>query len=296
MHNYNEIQFYIGKGGVGKSTISALQALQSSKSGTETFLVSLDPAHNQQDIFETELSDTPVIVTENLRIAEPDIDKWIKKYLKESEEKIQANYSYQQAFSIKNYFKLFKYSPTVEEFAMLMALEYYLNNFKAELIIIDMPPTALSLRFFALPAISLKWLEQLFELRKAINKKREIISQLKVGKKELETDKVLSQLSKLMNTYRKFQALFSAESTAINLVANPEKLSLNEAERTIKKIRDIELFISHLILNKLDTSKSFLLENESLKQLKLLKFYSSSIPLLGLENLHSYLSETNRNL
>jgi arsenite-transporting ATPase len=291
LFHFNQIQFYIGKGGVGKSTISALQALQSSNSGTETLLVSLDPAHNQRDIFEKELSDTPVNVTNNLCIAEPDIDKWIKKYLKESEEKIQANYSYQQAFSIKNYFKLFKYSPTVEEFAMLMALEYYLNNFKAELIIVDMPPTALSLRFFALPVISLKWLDQLFELRKAINKKREIISQLKVGKKELETDKVLSQLSKLKNTYRKFQALFSADSTAINLVANPEKLSLNEAERTIKKISDIELSVSHLILNKLDASKSFLLGNTSLKQLKSLKFYSSSIPLLGLENLTTYLSQ-----
>ncbi len=296
MYYFNKIHFYIGKGGVGKSTISALQALQSSKSGTETFLISLDPAHNQRDIFETELSDTPVNVTTNLHVAEPDIDKWIQRYLKESEEKIQASYSYQQAFSIKNYFKLFKYSPTVEEFAMLMALESYLNKYQAELIIVDMPPTALSLRFFALPAISLKWLEQLYELRKAINKKKEIISQLKVGKKELETDKVLYQLSKLMVTYRKFQALFTADSTAINLVANPEKLSLNEAERTIKKISDIELSVSHLILNKLDASKSFLLENELLNRLKSLKFYSSSIPLLGLENLHSYISEMNKAL
>ncbi|NJO88020.1 MAG: ArsA family ATPase [Chloroflexia bacterium] len=174
MYHFNQIQFYIGKGGVGKSTISALQALQFSKSGVKTLLISLDPAHNQQDIFEKELSDTPVYMTENLHVAEPNIDKWIKKYLKESEEKIQANYSYQRAFSIKNYFKLFKYSPTVEEFAMLMALDYYLNNFKVDLLVIDMPPTALSLRFFALPAISLKWLEQLFELRKAINKRKKL--------------------------------------------------------------------------------------------------------------------------
>ncbi|NJO88021.1 MAG: hypothetical protein HC831_02935 [Chloroflexia bacterium] len=121
-----------------------------------------------------------------------------------------------------------------------------------------------------------------------------MISQLRIGQKELETDKVLSQLSKLMDTYRKFQALFSAESTAINLVANPEKLSLNEAERTIGKISDIELSISYLVLNKLDVSKHFMPESESLKQIKLLKFNSSAIPLLGLENLTTYLSQSDK--
>ena len=61
MKNQNQkIQFYIGKGGVGKSTVSALQALSTAKKGAQTLLISLDPAHNQQDIFETELSDKPV--------------------------------------------------------------------------------------------------------------------------------------------------------------------------------------------------------------------------------------------
>jgi arsenite/tail-anchored protein-transporting ATPase len=288
---YQNIQFYIGKGGVGKSTVSALEALRTAKSGISALLVSLDPAHNQQDIFECELGDKPVKVTDNLLVAEPNIDNWIKKYLKEAEEKLHANYSYQQAFGNKNYFKLFRYSPSVEEYAMLMALEHYLTTYTENLLIVDMPPTALSLRFFALPGISLKWLEQLLELRRAINKKKEIISQLKFGKKELETDKVLTQLAKLMDTYHGFQTIFSSKTTEINLVTNPEKLSLNEAERTIKKITDIGLNISYLILNKLEVYKEFSFENKLLIQKKLKTFYYSNSPLLGLGKLNEYLAK-----
>jgi len=286
------IQFYIGKGGVGKSTVSALQALNAANQGTQVLLISLDPAHNQQDIFGFKLSGQPVSISENLIVAEPNIDYWIKKYLKESEEKLQANYSYQQAFSLKNYFKIFRYSPAIEEYAMLMALEDYLRNFQDKLVIIDMPPTALSLRFFALPGISIKWLEQLMKLRKVINKKREIISKLKFGKKELETDKVISSLNKLMNTYQKFQALFSAEKTAINLVANPEKLSLNEAERTYHGIDDIGLTISSLVLNKLDSKNDFVLENKNLNRLDIKRFNYSNEKLLGLNGLNAYLNSS----
>lgn len=290
MYNNHKIQFYIGKGGVGKSTISALQALKVANSGTQVLLISLDPAHNQRDIFEIMSGDKPVSVTNNLLVAEPDIEKWVKKYLKKSEAKLQLNYNYQQAFSLKNYFKLFRYSPAVEEYAMLMALEHYLTAHNDKQIVVDMPPTALSLRFFALPGVSLKWLEQLLQLRKAINEKREIISQLKIGKKELETDKVLLQLLKLMDTYLKFQALFSAESAEINLVANPEKLSLNEAERVIQKFGSIGLLVSCLVLNKLNPKSDFSFERSSLNLLTQMKFNTSEFPLYGLDKLNSYLA------
>ena len=155
--NNQHIHFFIGKAGAGKSTVSALQSLQLANAGESTLLISLDPAHNQKDIFEIGFSDKAAHVVDNLLVAEPDIDLWVKKYLKDAEEKLQANYRYQQAFSMKNYFKLLKYSPAVEEYAMLMAFMHYIEKFNdVQNIVVDMPPTALSLRFFALPGISLK--------------------------------------------------------------------------------------------------------------------------------------------
>lgn len=288
MINQN-IQFFIGKGGVGKSTVSALHALRAANSGTDTLLISLDPAHNQKDIFELNFSDKAVKVTEYLHVVEPDIDLWVKKYLKDAEEKLQGNYHYHQAFGLKNYFNVLKYSPAVEEFAMLMAFSYYLKQFNnKKQIIVDMPPTALSLRFFALPALSLKWLDQLIILRQAIQKKKEIITKIKFGKKMIETDKVMLQLDSLKETYLAFKSIFDSQYTEINIVANPEKLSLNEAERIFLKMKDIELNISRIIINKVTKEETFKIENPAIKKLKVRHFKLSDQNLTGLENLNAY--------
>ena len=56
-----------------------------------------------------------------------------------------------------------------------------------------MAPTALTLRFFSLPFITLIWLEELLTLRSQIYKKKEIISKIKIAGREIEQDRVKSQ-------------------------------------------------------------------------------------------------------
>ena len=45
------IILYTGKGGVGKTSISAATALQSAKQGLKTLVMSTDPAHSLGDSF-----------------------------------------------------------------------------------------------------------------------------------------------------------------------------------------------------------------------------------------------------
>ena len=55
-----------GKGGVGKTTVSAATALRSADLGYRTLVMSTDPAHSLGDAFDTDLGDTPTQVVENL--------------------------------------------------------------------------------------------------------------------------------------------------------------------------------------------------------------------------------------
>ena len=117
------LHFFIGKGGVGKSTTSALTAVHLACSGRKTLLVSLDPAHNQRDIFRQPFSEKPVPVCQNLAVKEIDVDQWIKRYLKKSTDLIKRAYAYQSAFNIQRYYNVLKLSPGLEEHALLLAFE-----------------------------------------------------------------------------------------------------------------------------------------------------------------------------
>lgn len=51
-----QLHMYIGKGGVGKSTSSSMEAIRFAKDkAKKVLLVSMDPAHNLHDLFETRL-------------------------------------------------------------------------------------------------------------------------------------------------------------------------------------------------------------------------------------------------
>ena len=161
--------FFIGKGGVGKSTVSALTAVKLSAAGRNTLLVSMDPAHNQRDIFQLDFSGQARQVMPGLTVKEVDLGYWMTTYLKNTETQLKKAYSYQSAFNIQNYFDVLKYSPGLEEYAMLLAFEDTLAGAaEQDDIVFDMPPTALTIRFFSLPFITLIWLKELLKLRQLL--------------------------------------------------------------------------------------------------------------------------------
>ena len=182
-----EVHFFIGKGGVGKSTTSAITSVCYSNRAQNTLLVSMDPAHNQRDIFGMDFSEKSKQVTQKLAVKEVDTDFWIEKYLKETQEHIKKSYTYHSAFNLQNYFNVLQFSPGIEEYALLMAFEDIIHRFEdKDIIVFDMAPTALTLKFLSLPLITLIWLEELLKLRRQIYEKKEIVSKIKIGKKGID--------------------------------------------------------------------------------------------------------------
>ena len=64
-----------GKGGVGKSTSAALNAVFLAQKGFRVLIVSLDPAHNQSDIFQMKFSDKALKIASDISAIEVDQDK-----------------------------------------------------------------------------------------------------------------------------------------------------------------------------------------------------------------------------
>ena len=81
-----------GKGGVGKSTISAATALILADLLPEKkiLLISFDIAHNLTDLFNSEIGDKLTPISDNLWVIEPDPHKYAEKYTKNLITKMKA--------------------------------------------------------------------------------------------------------------------------------------------------------------------------------------------------------------
>jgi arsenite-transporting ATPase len=287
----SEIQFFIGKGGVGKSTTSAVTAIQFARNARDTLLVSMDPAHNQCDIFQQKFSEKPKRVADYLHVKEVDVDHWIEKYLKKTEKTIKQTYTYESAFNLQSYFNVLQFSPGLEEYALLLAFEDVLHtNKNKDIIIFDMAPTALTLRFFCLPSITLIWLEELLKLRNQIYAKKEIISKIKVFGKEIEQDKIKDKLKRLIHEYEYLRDRFLAAETRINLVMNDDDLSFSEAFRIKQKLKDIGIDIAAVVINKMQHKKVPAKVKDEFNTQKIVLFPLSAKNLLGFEVLTEYIN------
>lgn len=260
--------FFTGKGGVGKSSLSAAAAWQLAEQGNRVLITSFDPAHNLGDIFDEQLSHRITQYKKtSLYLQETDLEKSAQEYLKSSIGILEEVYSYTRAFNMDKYFKILRYSPGVEEYAALVAMEYLFRqeggNF--DYIIIDTPPTGLTLRILALPKVTLAWLERLIKIRLQILDKRYTIHNI-TGKQDgketklpytEEEDTVMRKLREMTKRYSTVQSYLESPDNNIALVCNPDILSLKESQRLLKGTKELELPLRTLFVNKITSENTY---------------------------------------
>jgi arsenite-transporting ATPase len=249
-----KIFFFAGKGGVGKSTTSALFAVKLARSGLKVLLNSIDPAHNLGDIFHTSFGPKPRTLLPNLQVMETDLETWVKKYLKQTEADFKAVYKYQEAFNLHKYFRTLKYSPGLEEYAVLLALTDTVESYRdRDIIIFDTPPTALTLKFLALPQVSLLWLKELIRFRRAILDKKEIVTRIKSGSRgrEVENDSIMAKIEAMVVHYEKFNTLLQHPGlTRMFVVLNPDPLAVAETDLICRELKELGIEVPFLLVNK----------------------------------------------
>jgi arsenite-transporting ATPase len=253
-----KILFFTGKGGVGKSTMSAAMARQLSQQ-YRVLIVSLDPAHNLGDIFDVSLNHKKHRFTDSLYLKEINLQKLCRDYLQRETRVLTETYRYLQTINLENYFSVLKYSPGIEEYALLTGIEETLRSESDfDYIVFDTPPTGLTLRFLALPWITVTWIDRLIQIRRDILEKRHTIYRIRGVLDDKETilsydeddDDILKRLKTLKKNYQDLSALLQGKDCGIVLVYNPDTLSVKESKRLIDGLRDLKLPLRLLINNK----------------------------------------------
>jgi arsenite-transporting ATPase len=285
--------FFMGKGGTGKSTVSALAACFLAARGRRVLLLSLDPAHNQADIFDRVFSGRPQAVGERVRVAEVDQRHWVDRYLRSVQDHVQRAYTYQSAFNLDHWLDVLLESPGIEEYGMVLAFQHYRRvEHDIDVMVLDLPPTGLAMKFLRLPRLSLRWLAHLKDLRGEILRKKQIVHRIQLGRKELETDRILGRLNQQGAFYADLKTLFeNPAATRIHLVFNPEQLSIRETCRICGELREIGLErCMQPVLNKV-AGEEFPLPPELFPGRIVPRMSLSERPLVGLSALHGFLGE-----
>ena len=253
-----KILFFTGKGGVGKSTLAAATAWQLSKKH-RVLIVSLDPAHNLGDIFSVKVRGE-MRFSETLYLQEVDLKKLSQDYLKREINVLSDSYKYLQVLNLDNYFSVLKYSPGIEEYALLTSIEKTIRAESGfEYIIFDTPPTGLTLRFLALPQVTVTWIDRLAQIRQKILEKCYTIQNIKGPQSEGETllsydekdDDILRKLVSLKSNYQSLNKILQGSICSIVLVFNPDMLSLKESMRLIEGLKELRLPLRLLLHNKI---------------------------------------------
>lgn len=253
--------FFAGKGGVGKSTMAAAAAWQLSKQH-RVLIVSLDPAHNLGDIFGVNLKNRRKRFSAALFLEEVDLKRLAQEYLEKETNVLSGSYPYLSAINMESYFSILKYSPGIEEYALLTSIEKTIRKgADFDFIIFDTPPTGLTLRFLALPQVTIAWIERLTAIRRRILEKRHTIQKIQgdaggsdrtgvVLSYREEDDEMFCRLTTLHDNYRRLTEALQGNNCGVILVFNPDFLSIRESERLLTGIKELRLPLRLMIQNK----------------------------------------------
>jgi len=239
---------FTGKGGVGKTTLSAATALLCAKKGYKTLVISTDAAHSLSDSFEVQLTNTATKIARDLfgrevNALEEIEKKWgdIKAYLTEFFASQGINSLEAEELSV---------FPGMEELFSLMEIRNYRKTREYDVVIVDCAPTGDTLRLLSAPEITNWYLKHIFPIQRTAAKAvRPVASRILPF--PFPKDNIFEALKKLtLQLAEMKEILEDTQNTSIRLVINPEKMVIKEAQRAFTFFNLFGFSVDLIILNR----------------------------------------------
>jgi len=223
---------HTGKGGVGKTSVSAATALRCAEMGLKTIVISTDTAHSLGDSFEIKIGPEPIEIYPNLWAQEVDARYSMDKYWGRIQKYLTALLSRQGVEDIVA--EEVTILPGLEEGAHLLWINQYMEQGFYDVLIVDAAPTAETLRLLSLPDVTRWWFEKVIALTRGAAKiLRPINKVLGRSNDSMPDDSAWNEVNVLFDTLDKVRQLLSdPEVSSVRLVVNPEKMVIKETQRT----------------------------------------------------------------
>ncbi len=219
-----------GKGGVGKTTVSAATALRSADLGYRTLVMSTDPAHSLSDAFTDTLGDEPTEIVPGLFGQQIDAQRRLESHWGTVRDYLADLFDWGGAHSIAA--EELVVFPGMDELFALAEVQDHVASGSYDVIVVDCAPTAETLRLLSLPDVLGWYMEKLFPMERRVARVvRPVLS--RVMSMPIPGDDVFEAGE---GFYERIEGvrrvLVDPEITSARLVMNLEKMVVAEARRT----------------------------------------------------------------
>ena len=233
------ITFFAGKGGVGKTTMSAAHALRLANEHPERqyVIISVDPAHSLRDVFAKQAPPP------NVRMEAIDTRARWRTFREQLGDEIDRAVNaitpsgLTVAYDADAMKHLIEVAPpgADELFAISRLAELTADESVAETIV-DTAPTGHFLRLLDLPKTAGEWVR---EFMRILLRYRELVPAGTLGEELLRASRALHSL----------EATLHSESASVVVVTRPERIVVAETQRLIEELRHRGIAVSRVIAN-----------------------------------------------
>ncbi|QLH75228.1 MAG: ArsA family ATPase [Methanomassiliicoccales archaeon] len=246
---------YTGKGGVGKTSISAATAIKCARMGYKTIAVSTDSAHSLADSLDIELSGEVKRVEKNLYAIEIDVLHEMETRWKELG-KYFSDFMESQGLDPINAKEMAVW-PGMELMSALFYVEEFYKTKEYDVVVMDTAPTADTLRLLSFPEVSDYYFEKVYRIFKNLIK----LARATVGKfmnAPLPSNAFLEDIESIRDRMKLVRDILQdPEITSIRLVLNPEKMVINETKRAFTYLSLYNLTVEAIVINRLLPEDSY---------------------------------------
>jgi arsenite-transporting ATPase len=235
--------FFVGQGGVGKSSCAAAAAVTLTEKEGPVLLISVDPAHSLSDVLQSRLTDTETQVkgTKGLYARELDVAGWftaLRKRWRERSERAFEPFGKQDAADREVLRSLLDLAPAgLEDLAAFSVLTDALVQERFKRIVVDPGPAATTVRLVDLPEMARGWLTPLLAVLTKHRAK---------GLGELA-----DEIAAMLKHVKRFEdALVNPSEARFVVVTRGEELAAARTERLVAELKGRRLAVERVLVNR----------------------------------------------
>ena len=238
--------FFVGHGGVGKSSCAAAAAVTLTEKEGPVLLISTDPAHSLSDVLQSRLTDTETQVkgTKGLYARELDAPAWFAALRKRIREKVDRALEAPaakagEAVCDRDLLRsLLEFAPpALEDIAALTALSEALIQERFKRIVVDPMPSGQTVRLVELPELVRPWLTSVLAI---------LVKHRGRGLGELA-----DEIATLLKHVKRFEeALASPGESRFVVVTRGDDLAANRTERLAEWLKARKLAMERVLVNR----------------------------------------------